>query len=435
MEWQTVKNMYEYAMKIFQDERQFTWRPYYSRRLGQSFEPEWYNMESHDIAIGGRGTPTYAYEFLAVISCTQLKGICEDGYVFSENYYPNRVARQFGFDQAIPDVADTCLASSLHENSNVRIQLFIPGITRCGNPRSEYTKWWKAYRSSYDDDCKAFEIEKAGDGYKERNKKGNNRRTQLGSDAEKSEDTSKKRKAEEISRIASTRKIMVGCRHQQVHGTSNTAITKSSVGLIYPLYSSLQLLYKRKETVEAVGISGKEDPTNLKINIDSADELVMYDVQPPEICEKEEAVSVHKEERLLVDELDKFQSLGLMIKRELSPEVDGGTDRHFEGHKDSYGQEAIDNYPQFFKLIPQNPHYKGILKGMTACEDMKRDILLGQWYMLVNLMGEALKMNGESDSRKIEGMMKKALTLEKSGFDVRHLIARLKTLPKLKHLK
>ncbi|ONK76761.1 uncharacterized protein A4U43_C03F31860 [Asparagus officinalis] len=381
-----IKTQYNKALEIFEDERSFTWRPY-SCRLHNWVEPEWYNMESRVVTIEAEKTPAYVYDFLSLISCTSLKGLSFDGRVFSEKYHPDRFARQFGFDQSIPGDFQNFNYLS---NSIVGVQLCIPGITKHGNLRIEYIKWWKTYRKSYKETLREKFMPKGAmeKGLDEVGKNGNmeNHKAVL---TDKNIDTSKKRKAEELEKHRS----VIKQEHRKTHTPQ--------------FYSDKEL--------------------NV-INIDSDDEenKIVCDAAPSGFPRESKTHSNEKNELGLVKELEDFQHLGLMTYEELNPEIEESNNVASTKCEDPYGQEAIEHYPNFFRHIPQNPHYKELLKGKKIAEDVKKQIFLGQWYMLVDLMKEALRTNDKTIAAEVERLLEKARMLEKNGFNVRHLIARLK---------
>lgn len=124
--------------------------------------------------------------------------------------------------------------------------------------------------------------------------------------------------------------------------------------------------------VPIVGILG--DKNCGIINIDSDDEVnhTAYDLPPMGSVQKDGVDAIGNNEIALVKELEEFQRLHLISYQELSPEVEKNTKILSLKYKEEpYGQEAIDRYPNFFRMIPQHPHYKGLLKGGKIVEEMK----------------------------------------------------------------
>nr|CAD1818988.1 unnamed protein product [Ananas comosus var. bracteatus] len=67
----------------------------------------------------------------------------------------------------------------------------------------------------------------------------------------------------------------------------------------------------------------------------------------------------------------------------------------------------------------------GLLSSSVG-EDVRRDVYLAKWYRLVELMRLALKTSWDTDPLEIEKLLREARKLEQFGFNVRHLIARLR---------
>ncbi|XP_040374618.1 uncharacterized protein LOC112198982 [Rosa chinensis] len=79
-----------------------------------------------------------------------------DGQLILEPYYPNRFARQFGYDQSVPSnrlsfsvskrkqcfVEDLARAQSILYRRNTTAQIYIPRSTREGECTWWYCKWW-----------------------------------------------------------------------------------------------------------------------------------------------------------------------------------------------------------------------------------------------------------------------------------------------------
>jgi len=409
----TGKTGYDKAMEIFQDERCFTWRPYSYRRCNW-VEPEWYDMESHVITIEAEDTPAYVYDFLALVSCTSVKGLSSDGHVIHESYQPNRFARQFGFDQAVPRESDVSRTFIYHDCSTAGVQVCIPGITRYGNPTRDYIKWWKTHTKNYRETLRERFMPKAEIENNDNGVRKNWDEKYKSAPGDNNKNTSQKRKAEEISKHQSVtvlsypanKKLACSSRLHSVEDTGSTA-------------------------VPSVGTSWDKATDIINIDSDDDDNLITSKVPSPGFAQEDKVNFPDKNEFALVKELEEFQRHGLMTYQELSAEiVDSGNMLSVKCKKDPYGQEVIERYPNFFRLIPQCPHYKGLLNGRNITEGMKQHIFLGLWCMLVNLMREVLRTNVKTNAMEIERMFSKARMLDKNGFDVKHLIARLKLVQK-----
>jgi hypothetical protein len=80
-------------------------------------------------------------------------------------------------------------------------------------------------------------------------------------------------------------------------------------------------------------------------------------------------------------------------------------------------------YPLFFELIPQRPHYRGLVNSDDTLRDMACS---GMWFLFVGLAREVLRTSWDTDASEVTYLMQKARQLEQNGFNVKHFIARLK---------
>ncbi|KAG1358908.1 stress response protein NST1-like [Cocos nucifera] len=157
-----------------------------------------------------------------------------------------------------------------------------------------------------------------------------------------------------------------------------------------------------------------------------------YALQRPTKEDEEETETEEEEEddphAKLIDELKFFQQWGLMNKQEpnkVSSSDDDNEEEEAPSETPHFGvPEVTRRYPNFFLLIPQYPHYRGLLHDGVD-EGIKKTVYQALWCKLVDLMDKALQTNCLSNPREIKEMMEEARGLEKLGFDVRHLMARL----------
>ncbi|XP_020095096.1 uncharacterized protein LOC109714800 [Ananas comosus] len=378
----------EEALRVFRDGRCFVWRPY-SENGGNWKEPDWYSCEPEVIHVE-KGAPDWFPDFLAVVSPSTLVGFFGDGLISSEEYRPYRVARQFGYDQAVPESSKKMHALGLDGS-----KIYVPSITRCGETSADYIPWWNKFIET---------CQKEDAACKSRSN---------GSDKRKGHEEENER--ENIGSVTKELKENDGNR----------------VDHMVPKHSVKR---RKSETVEFKREAEKE---NINLDFD-----VEFNVRTPSVPDKRSEVVIiddseeesadcegEDQSRRLVEELEEFVRRGLLTEWEpSSPEADeksSGRDKTTTKRADPYGSEAIRMYPRFFELIPQDPHYRGLLSSSVG-EDVRRDVYLAKWYRLVELMRLALKTSWDTDPLEIEKLLREARKLEQFGFNVRHLIARLR---------
>ncbi|KAL6286893.1 hypothetical protein ACE6H2_011283 [Prunus campanulata] len=102
------------------------------------------------------------FEILVCMRTSKLP-IRVDNKLWLEPYYPNRFARQFGFDQSVPsdklsfgiakrshcNVEDLFRAQTSLLRRNTSVLLYIPRSTRMGQCTYWYCRWWMGYTASY----------------------------------------------------------------------------------------------------------------------------------------------------------------------------------------------------------------------------------------------------------------------------------------------
>jgi hypothetical protein len=171
--------------------------------------------------------------------------------------------------------------------------------------------------------------------------------------------------------------------------------------------------------------------------LDSDDECIVLE-QPENKCEvinldeEEEEQSASDHNMQLVLELEEFVRSGIFSQWEESEDEDEDdlSGRKRENLKksfdDPYAEAAMREYPLFFELIPQKPHYRGFINNDEALGELAYS---GLWFLLVGLAKEVLKTSRDTHASEISCLMKKAQHLQQLGFNVKHLIARLKEPP------
>ncbi|XP_073010840.1 uncharacterized protein [Typha latifolia] len=390
---------YEHAARVLRDGESFNWRPY-SKNSGHWYQPGWYDNESQMITVINDALDVFS-DFTSVVSPCALVGYFSDGPFLSEKYHPHRVARQFGFDQAVPVLSNVCaLLQRVDSVRSLGAEIFVPGINRYGGVSDDYVDWWNAYIESY---------RKALEGYT----------TPVQNGVQAPKNGLMKDLVVGLGVCSFSSKV-VEQREKHTGRSKCTVEKEASEGRKRKLEEISRVNNKCLEQDE-------EDRTDIKIDTPTSDEKKSDIVN---VESEEESVDVEKmNDRLLVEELEEFLRCGLLTEWEpSSPEPEEkarrprGAARKIE---DPYGQEAIRMYPRFFDMIPQAPHYIGLLKA-SVDEDIRRDVYLAKWFRIVGLMKAAVTTSCHTDILEIEKLMKEAIKLQSYGFNVKHLIARLK---------
>jgi len=169
--------------------------------------------------------------------------------------------------------------------------------------------------------------------------------------------------------------------------------------------------------------------------VDSDDECIVLE-QPKNKCEvinldddyeEQSAPNPEHHNMQLVLELEEYVRSGLLSQWEESSDEDdvSGSKRETlkKSNNDPYAEAAMREYPLFFEFIPQKPHYRGFVNYDETLGDLPYS---GLWFLLIGLAKEVLKTSCDTDASEITYLMKKAQHLEQLGFNVKHLIARLK---------
>ncbi|CAL4934647.1 unnamed protein product [Urochloa decumbens] len=439
----------EEALLILQDEACFEWRPYRYNSLNW-MEPKWFNVDTVLVCCRGKAKPEWLLDYIAVISQTVLMKFDGDDMDNSVLYNPHLVARQFGYDQAAP-------VSVVSEFDFEEIEMWVPGIGRYGMPSEDYVAWCSSgqfNRHQVDDQysCSVVRGHENGASSLQRNVNKKyavvpaldqftqvTRREQLGqmdngshenetkvivlglSVCDKgSRTTSAKRKKEKKER-----------RYKFAEdGGSNKKKSKVRSNMRKgPLQFEVQ-----KYTVLQEDLNSDSNRCDELVQLDSDDECIVLE-QHENKCEvinldddeEQSALDTKDHNMQLVQELEEFVRSGLLSQWEESADEDDLSGRRKENLKksfsDPYAEAAMREYPLFFELIPQKPHYRGFINNDEALGDLTYS---GLWFLLVDLAKEVLKTSCDTHASEITCLMKKAQRLQQLGFNVKHLIARLK---------
>ncbi|PWZ52113.1 hypothetical protein Zm00014a_016172 [Zea mays] len=451
------KSTSEEALKILLDEVCFEWRPYRHNSLNW-MEPKWFNKDTILVTCHGKDKPEWLLDYIAVISQTMLTGFHSDDTDNSVLYNPQLVARQFGYDQAAP-------VSIVREIHFEGIELWIPSIGRYGMPGEDYVAWCSSSGQFYKHQndvqygCSVLRDHENGAISSQLNVSEKcvvvptldqfitqvTRRDHINyiveGQLEKMDNGSHEDETEVIvcgleacvkdSRTTSVKQNVKKQRDKFAEDGGNSKkkrkvesnTERSSLQLEGQKYSSLQ---------KALNSDSKK--CEELAQVDSDDECIVLE-QPKNKCEvinldddEEQSVSNREHHNMqLVLELEEFVRSGLLSQWEESSDEDDVSGSKQETQKksnnDPYAEAAMREYPLFFEFIPQKPHYRGFMNYDETLGDLPYS---GLWFLLIGLAKEVLKTSCDTDASEIAYLMKKAQHLEQLGFNVTHLIARLK---------
>ncbi|KAG8095373.1 hypothetical protein GUJ93_ZPchr0012g21813 [Zizania palustris] len=452
---------HEEAQRVLQDQTCFIWRPYHYNSLNWR-QPEWFYKATTLVSSKTKIKPKWLEDYSAIIRQAVLTGWYGDGMVNSVMYNPHIVARQFGYDQDFP-------VSIIHGSNSNAIEVFIPSSGRHGVASKDYDAWWndrfKGIQGADQYDCRAMAnkenraslwplnvelisvVKIAIDQFREGTKQKNNKFTlegqlaQLGNiapdtrskqvvlglgayDFNCSEKKDKKKIRDKTADVKRKKKNKVlSNEYPQFYDWRPLAVSNTE-------NNSMQ--------IEAHDCSGPRDPNSYSKRCDELaqldnDECIVLE-PPAKNCEvinldeeeKQSALDPECHDRQLVLELEVFVRSGLLSQWEESSDEDeeGGRNRGLKNDKDDpFSEAAVREYPLFFEFIPQKPHYRGLLNNSEALGDLAYS---GLWFLLVGLAKEVLKTSCDTDASQIVCLTKRAHELELLGFNVNHLVARLK---------
>nr|AAU44405.1 hypothetical protein AT1G50830 [Arabidopsis thaliana] len=137
-QWHGLHRRSKDAWFCFDD---FEWRPY--TKALNNWNPFRFYLEE---AIWVTVDESIDDEFASFARCVTVSQIVGDGFV--EDYFPNRVARQFGLDQDLPGLA-TCQRNSTekeawndYNKSLIGLNLYMPSRLDQGSVTARYRVWW-----------------------------------------------------------------------------------------------------------------------------------------------------------------------------------------------------------------------------------------------------------------------------------------------------
>ncbi|CAM0956088.1 unnamed protein product [Alopecurus aequalis] len=367
------KTTEEDSLRVLQEEDCFEWRPYRQNSLNWT-EPEWFSKETVLVSSRGKGKPEWLEDYIAIITQAVLTGLYGDGMSNSTMYNPHIVARQLGYDQDAP-------FPIVHGFKAKGIKVWVPGILRRGAASKEYVAWLNGQ----------FVSRQEADQYV---------RSEIAYG--------------ENSAISSPLNADNSCDMD-----CNATVVKRKNGK------------KKRDKLSENGDMNKKNKVSVSENDDDCivirshdkecEVINLDDDQERSICDPED------NDRQLVLELEEFVRCGLFSQWEESSDEDEGGGRKQQTLKNSsidpYAEAAISEYPLFFELIPQRPHYRGLVNSDETIRDLACS---GMWLLLVGLAREVLKTSCDTDPSVVSYLMKKAWKLEQNGFNVKHFIARLK---------
>ncbi|CAD6202469.1 unnamed protein product [Miscanthus lutarioriparius] len=447
----------EEVLKILLDEVCFEWKPYRYNSLNW-MDPKWFNMHTILVTCHDKDKPEWLLDYIAVISQTMLTGFHSDDTDNSVLYNPQLVARQFGYDQAAP-------VSIAREIYFVGTELWIPSISRYGMPGEDYVAWCSSGRfyKHQDDDqygCSVVRDHENGATSSQLN-------VSEKCDAVPALDQflTQVTKRDQINYIVEEQ---LGIMDNGSHENETKVIV---CGLATCVKDSRTTSVKRKEKKQRdkfaedggnnkkkskVEINTKRSPLQLEgqkysslqedlnsdskkcdelAQVDSDDECIVLE-QPKNKCEvinlddddeEQSAPNPEHHNMQLVLELEEYVRSGLLSQWEESSDEDdvSGSKRETlkKSNNDPYAEAAMREYPLFFEFIPQKPHYRGFVNYDETLGDLPYS---GLWFLLIGLAKEVLRTSCDTDASEITYLMKKAQHLEQLGFNVKHLIARLK---------
>ncbi|KAE8801278.1 hypothetical protein D1007_23175 [Hordeum vulgare] len=445
------KTTQEEALRVLQEEDCFEWRPYLRNSLDWS-EPDWFSKETLLVSSRGKDKPEWLEDYIAIIRQAVLTGSYGDDMDSSAMYNPHIVARQLGYDQDAP-------FPLVHGFDSKGIKVWVPGICRRGLASKEYVAWLNdEFVAHQEADRYVSPVDEIGTGSSPLNAD-----TAAGKSGECTMQDNRKRIREEQQLAQEVKTELIVLDHspcdmdssatavKRKNGNSkrrdelseNGDMHKKSTAFASECHEGLQQYddgpstvgYPEKNSLQFDGQKshGLQKDPNCYINKcdelpqpESDDECIVLEPTCEVINLDDDQ---EDEDRQLVLELQEFVRCGLFSQWEESSDED--EDEGGEGKKetpkksniDPYAEAAMSEYPLFFELIPQRPHYKGLVNTSDTIRDLA---CRGLWFLLVGLAREVLKTSCDTEALEVAHLMKKARQLERNGFNVKHFVARLK---------
>ncbi|XP_037416879.1 uncharacterized protein LOC119279930 [Triticum dicoccoides] len=446
------KTTEEEALRVLQEEDSFEWRPYLRNSLDWA-EPEWFSKETILVSSRGKDMPEWLEDYIAIMRQAVLTGSYGDDMDSSAMYNPHIIARQLGYDQDVP-------FPLVHGFDSKGIKVWVPGICRRGVASKEYVAWLNGeFVTHQEADRFVRPVDEIGAGSSPMNAD-----TAAGKSGESTMQDNRKRvgegqqlaqgnKAEvivldrsspcDMDSSATAVKRKNGNRKRRDELSENGDMRKKSKVFASECHEGLQQYddgpsivgYPEKNSLQFDGqkYHGLQNDPNCDINRcdelpqpESDDECIVLEPTCEVINLDDDQ---EDEDRQLVLVLQEFVRCGLFSQWEESSDED--EDEGGEGKKetpkrsdvDPYAEAAMREYPRFFEFIPQRPHYRGLVNTSDTIRDL---VCSGLWFMLVGLAREVLKTSCDTEALEVAYLMRKARQLERNGFNVKHLIARLR---------
>ncbi|OEL28335.1 hypothetical protein BAE44_0010646 [Dichanthelium oligosanthes] len=450
----------EEALQVLQDEACFEWRPYRYNSLNW-MEPKWFNADTVLVSCRGKAKPEWLLDYIAVISQTVLTGFHGDDMDNSVLYNPHLVARQFGYDQAAP-------VSVASEVDFEGIEMWIPGIGKYGMPSEDYVAWCSSgqlNRHQADDRYGCSVVQGHENGVSSLQLNVNKKCAVVPALDQFTQVTRREHdnyiREEQLGQMNNgsheneTKVIVLGLSASDKDSRTNSAKRKKEKKQSRDKFAEDGGNHKKKSkvcsnmkriplqlegqkyTVVQEDLNSDSKKYDELAQLDSDDECIVLE-QHENKCEvinldvddddvEQSALDPKDHNMQLVLELEEFVRSGLLSQWEESEDEDDLSGRKQENLKksfnDPYAEAAMREYPQFFELIPQKPHYRGFVNNDEALGDLAYS---GLWLLLVGLAKDVLNTSCDTHASEITCLMKKAQYLEQLGFNVKHLIARLK---------
>ncbi|KAI5004895.1 hypothetical protein ZWY2020_032138, partial [Hordeum vulgare] len=313
-------------------------------------EPDWFSKETLLVSSRGKDKPEWLEDYIAIIR-----------HAVSAMYNPHIVARQLGYDQDAP-------FPLVHGFDSKGIKVWVPGICRRGIASKEYVARlndeFATGSSPLDADTAAG---KSGESTMQDNRKRTREKQQLAQEEKLCFpcDVSPTRSPCYMDSSATSMKIKNGNRKRRDELCQNGDMHKKITPFASECHEGLQQYDDGPSTV------GYPEKNSLQ-----------FDGHKSHGLQKDP----NYEDGQLVLELQEFVRCGLFSQWEES--FDEDEDEGGEGKKempkksniDPYAEAVMSEYPLFFELIPERPHYKGLVNTSDTIRDLA---CRGLWFLFV----------------------------------------------------
>ncbi|RLM65713.1 hypothetical protein C2845_PM16G00180 [Panicum miliaceum] len=334
------------------------------------------------VSCRGKAKPEWLLDYIAVISQAVLTGFHGDGMGNSVLYNPHLVARQFGYDQAAP-------VSIVGEFDFEGIEMWIPGIGRYGMPSEDYVAWCSGeqFDGHQVDDRHGCPVVQGHENVAGSLQLNVNKKCAV------------MPVLDQLTRA--TRREHNSCIGEKQPGQKDNGSLENEpkvivLGLRACDKDSRTTSAKRKKEKKQSGDKFAEDGGDNKKKREPENKCEVIN-----LVDEEEEQSASDHNMQLVLELEEFVRSGLFSQREESADEDDLSGKKRENQKksfnDPYAEEAMREYPLFFELIPQKPHYRGFINNDEALRDLAYS---GLWFLLVGLAKEVLKTSRDTQNNR-----------------------------------